>query len=290
MIGEHEAYCQPCVSPVWDTALTCHALIEAGGERALPEAKQGLDWLKPRQILDLKGDWAVKSPTTRPGGWAFQYNNAYYPDLDVTAVVVAVFAFTICASGVYWFPDNGYSINHQACITVTVTTATILSNNPSSSDWTVLSGTWTQQSGVMDGSGNYPEIKSTNSFAAARTVTVRARSITTGPNGWNTAWIRAKYIDDNNKITVFLKTDGCLEMDYKQNGVITYYASSQSTGQSPTAWHTFNVIFSGNNIKVQLDGVTYFDLTNSAFGTFGAANVVLTSSSSESQFDSLTIS
>src|SRR2546421_5027065 len=88
VIGEHEAYCQPCVSPVWDTALTCHALIEAGGERALPEAKQGLDWLKPRQVLDLKGDWAVKSPTTRPGGWAFQYNNAYYPDLDDTAVVV----------------------------------------------------------------------------------------------------------------------------------------------------------------------------------------------------------
>jgi squalene-hopene/tetraprenyl-beta-curcumene cyclase len=88
VIGEHEAYCQPCVSPVWDTALTCHALIEAGGGDALPKARQGLDWLKPRQVLDLKGDWAVKSPNTRPGGWAFQYNNAYYPDLDDTAVVV----------------------------------------------------------------------------------------------------------------------------------------------------------------------------------------------------------
>jgi squalene-hopene/tetraprenyl-beta-curcumene cyclase len=88
VIGEHEAYCQPCVSPVWDTALTCHALIEAGGEDALPKARQGLDWLKPKQVLDLKGDWAVKSPNTRPGGWAFQYNNAYYPDLDDTAVVV----------------------------------------------------------------------------------------------------------------------------------------------------------------------------------------------------------
>jgi squalene-hopene/tetraprenyl-beta-curcumene cyclase len=88
MIGEHEAYCQPCVSPVWDTALTCHALAEAGGEEAMASAKQGLDWLKPRQVLDLKGDWAVKRPDTRPGGWAFQYNNAHYPDLDDTAVVV----------------------------------------------------------------------------------------------------------------------------------------------------------------------------------------------------------
>jgi squalene-hopene/tetraprenyl-beta-curcumene cyclase len=88
VIGEQEAYCQPCVSPVWDTALTCHALQEAGGEEALARTKQGLDWLKPLQVLDLKGDWAVKAPNTRPGGWAFQYNNAHYPDLDDTAVVV----------------------------------------------------------------------------------------------------------------------------------------------------------------------------------------------------------
>jgi squalene-hopene/tetraprenyl-beta-curcumene cyclase len=88
VIGEDEAYCQPCVSPVWDTALTCHALIEAGSEQAVSQAKQGLDWLLPRQVLNVKGDWAVKAPNTRPGGWAFQYNNDYYPDLDDTAVVV----------------------------------------------------------------------------------------------------------------------------------------------------------------------------------------------------------
>jgi squalene-hopene/tetraprenyl-beta-curcumene cyclase len=87
VVREHEAYCQPCVSPVWDTALTCHALLEAGGEAVGP-AKQGLDWLLPKQELNLKGDWAVKRPDVRPGGWAFQYNNAYYPDLDDTAVVV----------------------------------------------------------------------------------------------------------------------------------------------------------------------------------------------------------
>jgi len=88
VIGEDEAYCQPCVSPIWDTALTCHALLEAGSDAAVAPAKQGLDWLVPKQVLDVKGDWAVKAPHTRPGGWAFQYNNAYYPDLDDTAVVV----------------------------------------------------------------------------------------------------------------------------------------------------------------------------------------------------------
>ncbi len=88
VVGEQEAYCQPCVSPVWDTTLTCHALIEAGSDAAMASAKQGLDWLVPKQVLELKGDWAVKRPDVRSGGWAFQYNNDYYPDLDDTAVVV----------------------------------------------------------------------------------------------------------------------------------------------------------------------------------------------------------
>ncbi|MET0869160.1 MAG: squalene--hopene cyclase [Pseudorhodoplanes sp.] len=87
VIKEDEAYCQPCVSPVWDTALTAHAMLEAGDERAKTAAKAGLDWLVPRQVLDVKGDWAVQRPDVRPGGWAFQYNNAHYPDLDDTAVV-----------------------------------------------------------------------------------------------------------------------------------------------------------------------------------------------------------
>ncbi|KAB0680639.1 squalene--hopene cyclase [Aureimonas leprariae] len=81
-----EAYCQPCLSPVWDTALAAHALLEAGGE-AEARAKAGLEWLKPLQVLDHKGDWAEIKPDVRPGGWAFQYANPHYPDLDDTAVV-----------------------------------------------------------------------------------------------------------------------------------------------------------------------------------------------------------
>jgi squalene-hopene/tetraprenyl-beta-curcumene cyclase len=86
-VHEHEAYCQPCVSPIWDTGLVCHALLEAGGERATAEAKRGLDWLVPKQILDVRGDWIARRPDLRPGGWAFQYANAHYPDVDDTAVV-----------------------------------------------------------------------------------------------------------------------------------------------------------------------------------------------------------
>ena len=54
--------------------------MEAGGEAAEREALRGLEWLKPLQVLDVKGDWAEQRPDVRPGGWAFQYNNAHYPD------------------------------------------------------------------------------------------------------------------------------------------------------------------------------------------------------------------
>ncbi|HEX7561699.1 MAG TPA: terpene cyclase/mutase family protein [Bradyrhizobium sp.] len=109
VIGEHEAYCQPCVSPVWDTSLTAHALLEAGSEDALPAARKALDWLVPKQVLDIKGDWAVKRPDVRPGGWAaFDVNNLEYylnnipfsdhgalldpPTEDVTARCVSMLA------------------------------------------------------------------------------------------------------------------------------------------------------------------------------------------------------
>ena len=88
VIKEHEAYCQPCVSPVWDTALACHALMEVGDEDSLARAGRGLDWLKGKQVRDVVGDWAAQRPDVRPGGWAFQYENPHYPDLDDTAVVV----------------------------------------------------------------------------------------------------------------------------------------------------------------------------------------------------------
>jgi squalene-hopene/tetraprenyl-beta-curcumene cyclase len=88
VVRENEAYCQPCVSPVWDTALAAHALAEAGSPEALGAARRALDWLTPRQVLDVTGDWAVRRPGLRPGGWAFQYANPHYPDVDDTAVVV----------------------------------------------------------------------------------------------------------------------------------------------------------------------------------------------------------
>ncbi|HWF99127.1 MAG TPA: squalene--hopene cyclase [Steroidobacteraceae bacterium] len=81
------AYCQPCVSPVWDTALAVLAMQEAGGTEATRAAVRGLDWLLPLQVLEEVGDWRAQRPRVPSGGWAFQYGNAHYPDLDDTAVV-----------------------------------------------------------------------------------------------------------------------------------------------------------------------------------------------------------
>jgi len=81
-------YCQPCLSPVWDTGLAAHALLESGLSANDPIMTRANEWLLGRQILDVKGDWQANRGQLRPGGWAFQYWNDYYPDVDDTAVVV----------------------------------------------------------------------------------------------------------------------------------------------------------------------------------------------------------
>jgi len=91
VLDGERGYCQPCLSPVWDTALACHALMEAGEDRVQPSLRRALDWLEGKQVLDVVGDWAATRPGLRPGGWAFQYANPHYPDLDDTAAVALAF-------------------------------------------------------------------------------------------------------------------------------------------------------------------------------------------------------
>jgi len=86
--ADGETYVQPCLSPIWDTALVAHALLEAGGPEAEQAVGRGVEWLLTREITEVRGDWAWQRPHLKPGGWAFQYENAHYPDVDDTAVVV----------------------------------------------------------------------------------------------------------------------------------------------------------------------------------------------------------
>ncbi|MBV9911974.1 MAG: squalene--hopene cyclase [Sinobacteraceae bacterium] len=81
------AYCQPCVSPVWDSALAALAMQESGDPQAIAAAERAFEWLKTKQLTDEPGDWQVQRPHLRGGGWAFQFANPHYPDLDDTAVI-----------------------------------------------------------------------------------------------------------------------------------------------------------------------------------------------------------
>jgi squalene-hopene/tetraprenyl-beta-curcumene cyclase len=87
VVGPSNAYCQPCVSPIWDTALASLAMQEAGDAASSDASTRALDWLQTRQLLDEPADWQRKRPGLAGGGWAFQFANSYYPDLDDTAVV-----------------------------------------------------------------------------------------------------------------------------------------------------------------------------------------------------------
>jgi squalene-hopene/tetraprenyl-beta-curcumene cyclase len=78
---------QPCVSPVWDTAIAMVALEEAGLPPNHPALVQAADWLLANQIVG-SGDWMIKTPGVMPGGWAFEFRNDFYPDVDDTAFVL----------------------------------------------------------------------------------------------------------------------------------------------------------------------------------------------------------
>ncbi|MEH2408324.1 squalene--hopene cyclase [Nostoc sp.] len=78
---------QPCVSPVWDTAWVIRALVESGFAPDDPAVVKAGEWLLQKQILDY-GDWAVKNRQGKPGAWAFEFDNRFYPDVDDSAVVV----------------------------------------------------------------------------------------------------------------------------------------------------------------------------------------------------------
>ena len=98
VINEHDAYCQPCLSPVWDTALAALALQEAEkgsdvvNNMTNSALTRGYEWLKGKQLLDEPGDWRISKPDLAGGGWAFQFENPHYPDVDDTAVVAFAMA------------------------------------------------------------------------------------------------------------------------------------------------------------------------------------------------------
>jgi len=82
---------QPCVSPNWDTALAAKALIDSGLAPEHPALRDASKWLIDHQIFK-RGDWSIKRPDLEPGGWAFEFFNDWYPDVDDAAVILMVLA------------------------------------------------------------------------------------------------------------------------------------------------------------------------------------------------------
>jgi squalene-hopene/tetraprenyl-beta-curcumene cyclase len=90
---------QPCLSPIWDSAITAFALAESGVAGDRPELQKAGEWILAREVRDLRGDWKYKNPTPITSGWAFEYRNKYYPDVDDTFKV-------LLALGVIRMPDE----------------------------------------------------------------------------------------------------------------------------------------------------------------------------------------
>ncbi len=85
--SDEELMLQSCISPVWDTALTGLALFYSGLDRGHPALLRAVEWLSSRQA-SKKGDWSIKRPELEPGGWAFEFENTWQPDMDDTSVVL----------------------------------------------------------------------------------------------------------------------------------------------------------------------------------------------------------
>jgi squalene-hopene/tetraprenyl-beta-curcumene cyclase len=77
---------QPCVPPIWDTAISAFALGETGNGSD-PRMTRAADWLLSKEVR-RRGDWSIKRPDTEPSGWAFEFANEFYPDIDDTAMVL----------------------------------------------------------------------------------------------------------------------------------------------------------------------------------------------------------
>ena len=85
--NEKETYVQPCVSPIWDTCLSISALTEAGISVDAAPIQSATDWLFEKQVF-VRGDWSENAPDLDGGGWAFQFENDLYPDVDDSSMVI----------------------------------------------------------------------------------------------------------------------------------------------------------------------------------------------------------
>jgi squalene-hopene/tetraprenyl-beta-curcumene cyclase len=101
---------QPCVSPNWDTALALKALLDAGLDPSHAALDRAAEWLVSHQIF-RRGDWSVYNPRLEPGGWAFEFANDWYPDVDDSAVILMGLTQLPCARNATGKRAIAYGLN-----------------------------------------------------------------------------------------------------------------------------------------------------------------------------------
>jgi squalene-hopene/tetraprenyl-beta-curcumene cyclase len=89
--GDETAHLEPCRSPVWDTAISTIALREADIPASDQRIRRGVEWLLSKEVK-RRGDWSVRRPQLQPGGWYFEFNNEFYPDIDDSIMVTMALA------------------------------------------------------------------------------------------------------------------------------------------------------------------------------------------------------
>ncbi len=92
---------QPCLSPVWDTAIAVNALLDSGLPHDHPAIDKATEWLLSKQTTRV-ADWAVEAGNVEPGGWFFEYDNEFYPDVDDTIMVLMGLYKAYCPGGEHW--------------------------------------------------------------------------------------------------------------------------------------------------------------------------------------------
>ncbi len=155
--------------------------------------------------------------------------------------------------------------------------------------WTVQQGTWTVRGATLTGSGVSAEIVSDQTFPSDLTVEVKMKTLVAGGSSWYAAWLLSKYLDECNRILFLIHTNGVLEFNPSTNCVADFHFVQ--TSLSPLDWHTVRIVFLGNNAKVYVDNVLYFDIDEPAIGAFGASRIQLASwGPSQSTFFRLMVS
>jgi len=151
--------------------------------------------------------------------------------------------------------------------------------------WSVYSGSWSVNSGILYGSNGI--IYNDQDFAPNRFIQTRMKTSTSPTYPWETAVLMIKWVDIGNQITTRIFSDGTLELCMWKNGQHVYNLQI-ATNLSPYVWHTFDVVVSGTNIKIRIDGTLYINENSEYFDDI-AGTVGYQAGSVEAMFDDLKV-